>query len=123
MTTPQGSGATEQSSLRTIPSISTVTERDVGRDIDRLVDEIRVYDQARGLEHQDLEDNVGALRDELQRLADYLRRTPSPVLVYRTPSPGPPVLEETPRRRIQLTDQAVGIARLSPQFIQLALGL
>jgi hypothetical protein len=63
------------------------------------------------LEHQDLEDNVRALGDELRRLADYLRRTPSPstpVLVYRTPSPGPPVLEETPRRRIQLTDQPVG---------------
>jgi len=60
------------------------------------------------LEHQDLEDNVGALRDELQRLADFLRRTPSPVIVYRTPSPVPLVLEETPRRRIQLTDQAVG---------------
>ncbi len=63
------------------------------------------------MEHQDLEDNVRALGDELQRLADYLRRTPSPptpVLVYRTPSPGPPVIEETPRRRIQLTDQPVG---------------
>ena len=82
-----------------------VTERG---DLDRLVDEIRAYDQARGLEHQDLEDNVGALRDELQRLVDFLQRTPSPVLVYRTLLPGPPVLEATPRRRIQLTDQAVG---------------
>jgi hypothetical protein len=50
LTTPQGSGDTEQSSLRTVPSDSTVTERDLGRDhcdIDRLSDELRTYDHAR----------------------------------------------------------------------------
>ena len=52
VTTPQGSGATEQSSLRTIPSsISAVTQPDIGRDLDRAVDdirnEIRKYDHAR----------------------------------------------------------------------------
>src|SRR4051812_21773541 len=87
ITTPQGSGATEQSSLRTIPSISTVTERDLGRDLDRLADEIRTYDHARGLENQDIADNVRALRDELHGLADYLRRTPSPPT---PPTPMPP---------------------------------
>src|SRR5882757_5445759 len=63
-TTPQGSGDTEQSSLRTVPSDSAVTERDLGREIDRLVDELRTYDQTRGLETQDVIDNVRALRQE-----------------------------------------------------------
>jgi hypothetical protein len=80
LTTPQGSGDTEQSSfkLRTMLSDSTVTERDLGRDIDRLADELRTYDNARGLETQDVIDNVRALRQELQDLADFLHRTPSP---------------------------------------------
>lgn len=43
-------------------SDSTVTERDLGRDIDRLADELRTYDNARGLETQDVIDNVRALR-------------------------------------------------------------
>lgn len=106
ITTPQGSGATEQSSLRTMPSVSAVTERDFGRDFDRLADEIRTHHQARGLEHQDLVDNlVRALRDEVQRLAEYLHRTPSPVtpVPYRmSPRPSAP---ETPRRRI---DRPIG---------------
>jgi hypothetical protein len=111
ITTPQGSGATEQSSLRTLPStISTVTQRDLGRDLDRLADEIRAYDQTRGLENQDLADNVRALRDELHGLADYLRRTPSP------PTPTPTrVAPEMPR--IQLVDQPAGDSDLvSPIF-------
>jgi len=117
VTTPQGSGATEQSSLRTLPSsISALTQRDLGRDIDRLADEMRTYDQNRGLENQDLVDNVMALRDELRGLADYLRRTPSPptpMAVHRTPprdvSPTPP--------RIQLVDQPAGEdVVLSPIF-------
>ena len=72
LTTPQGSEDMEQSSLRTVPSDSTVTERDLGRDIDRLADELRTYDHARGLEAQDVIDNVRALRQELQDLADFL---------------------------------------------------
>jgi hypothetical protein len=49
LTTPQGSGDTEQSSLRTVPSVSTVTERDLGHDINRLADELRTYDHTQGL--------------------------------------------------------------------------
>jgi hypothetical protein len=36
----------------------------LGRDIDRLADELRTYDNARGLETQDVIDNVRALRQE-----------------------------------------------------------
>lgn len=125
VTTPQGSGATEQSSLRTIPSsISEITQRDLGRDLDRLADEIRIYDQARGLDHQDLAENVRALRDELQGLADYLRRTPSPrtpvpVAVYGTPprrAVSPAVAPAMPPR-FQLVDRPAGDSGvLSPIF-------
>ena len=115
LTTPQGSGATEQSSLRTVPSsISTVTQRDIGRDLNRMADEIRndirTYDHARGLEHDYLADIVRALRDELQHLADYLHRTPpmtpaTPAAVHRV-SP----IAVTPHLppRIQLVDQPAG---------------
>jgi len=109
ITTPQGSGATEQSSLRTLPSsISALTQRDPGRDIDGLADVVRTYDQNRGLDHHELVDYVTALRDELRDLTDYLRRTPSPrtpMAVHRTPP------------RIQLVDQPAGDnVALSPVF-------
>jgi len=114
ITTPQGSGDTEQSSLRTVPSISNVTERDLGRDFERLVDEVRTYDHARGLENQDIADNVRALRDELRGLADFLHAspptTPMPVPMHmHMPMPVPvPVQQEPPRRGVQLTDRPVG---------------
>ena len=78
LTTPQGSGDMEQSSLRTVGSESTETERDLGRDIDMLADELRTYDHVRGMESQDVIDNARALRQELQDLVDFLHRTPSP---------------------------------------------
>lgn len=47
------------------------------------------------------------------------------MVVYRTPSPAPPVLEETPRRRVRLTDRPVGdslaissIFPTGPQFVE-----
>ena len=123
ITTPQGSGPTEQSSLRTLPSsISALTQRDLGRDFDRLADAVQTNDQARGLEYQDMADNVRALRDEFRDLADYLRRTPpprTPVAVPRTPSPravSPDVAPEVPPR-FQLVDQPAGDSiDLSPIF-------
>ena len=73
---------------------------------DRLANEICTYRQARGLEHQDLIDNlIRALQDELQRLADYSYQTPSPVtpVPYRmSPLPSAP---ETPQHRI---DRPIG---------------
>jgi hypothetical protein len=101
-------------------SDSTVTERDLGRDIDRLADELRTYDNARGLETQDVIDNVRALRQELHDLADFLHRTPSP------PTPvvrfEPQVREETPipRRTVQMVDASVGRTTSissGPQFL------
>ena len=92
-----------------MPSDSVVTERDLGRDIDRLADELRAYDNTRGLETQDVIDNVRALRQELRDLADFLHRTPSPS------SPLPPVVVQserletpTPRRTVQVADASVG---------------
>ena len=109
LTTPQGSGDTEQSSLRTVPSDSTVTERDLGRDIDRLADELRTYDHARGLETQDVIDNVRALRQELQDLANFLHRTPSPPTPVVRFEPQE-AREETPipRRTVHTVDASVG---------------
>ena len=46
ITTPQGSGDTEHSSLRTVTD-SAVPERYLGRDLDRLADKLRTYDQAK----------------------------------------------------------------------------
>ena len=82
LTTPQG-GDAEQSSLRTVPSVSTIAERDLGRDNDRLAGKLRKYNHARGMETQD----VRALRQELQDLSDFLHRT--------LPSPTPAILFET----------------------------
>ncbi|KAF8165114.1 hypothetical protein B0H34DRAFT_687850 [Crassisporium funariophilum] len=73
LTTPRGSDATVPSTWRTVPSQSTVTVRDLGRDLDKLADAIRSYDHARRLESQDVAENVKALRVELRDLADFLR--------------------------------------------------
>ncbi|KAF8062278.1 hypothetical protein FPV67DRAFT_1654875 [Lyophyllum atratum] len=78
LSTPRGSAQTIQSSLRTQTSESAPTERDLSRDIDRIADDLRRYDDARGSENRDLGDNIRALRDELQDLSEYLHRTPSP---------------------------------------------
>ena len=123
LTTPQGSGDTEQSSLRTVPSDSTVTERDLGRDIDRLADELRTYDHARGLETQDVIDNVRALRQELRDLADFLQRTPSPSSPVVQPE-YQETRQETPvpRRTVHMVDESVGrTTSIStvPQFLPL----
>ena len=121
LTTPQGSGDTEQSSLRTVPSDSTVTERDLGRDIDRLADELRTYDQARGMETQDVIDNVRALRQELQDLADFLHRTPSPPTPVVRFEPQE-VRQETPIPRRTVHDASVGRTTSissGPQFLPL----
>jgi len=87
VTTPEGSGDTERSSLRTVPSVSSVAKRDFGRDIDMFIDEVRTFNHARRLESQDISDSVRALRDEVRGLTDLLR--------------GPP--QATPFRRIQQT--------------------
>ena len=109
LTTPQGSGDTEQSSLRTVPSDSTVTERDLARDLDRLADELRTYDHARGMETQDVIDDVRALRQELQDLADFLHRTPSPPTPVVRFEPQE-IREETPipRHSVHMVDASVG---------------
>ena len=102
VTTPHGSGETEQSSLRTIQTESTPTERDIGRDLADLADEIRGYDQQRGTENNNILDNVQSLRNELRELVQFLDRTPpaapAPVVVAQPPSVA----------AIRLTDQRIG---------------
>ena len=102
---PHAGGETEKLSLRTIPSVSTRTETDFGRDLERLADDLRAYDQTRGLENQELGDNIQALRDELRDLAAFLTRSPP-----RPPSP-PSILsvasEPYQPPRIQLRDSPV----------------
>ena len=97
-------------------SESTVTERDLGRDIDRLADELRTYDHSRGLENQDVIDNVRALRQELQDLADFLHRTPSPTtpVVRFEPREETPV----PHRTVPMVDVSVGRTTPMPSVPQ-----
>jgi hypothetical protein len=105
ISTPHAGGETEKSSLRTIPSVSTRTETDLGRDLERLADDLRAYDQTRGLENQELRDNIQALRDELRDLAAFLTRSPP-----RPPSP-PSIVsiasEPYQHPRVQLRDSPV----------------
>ncbi|EFI27493.1 hypothetical protein CC1G_15528 [Coprinopsis cinerea okayama7 len=113
ITTPHGAGSTQRDSLRTVESESSSSEgvsRDLGADMDRLIDEIRRYDDVRGMENQELADSIRALRNELNDLSEYLHRTPSPreapVQVVAPPFPVP-VLTQRPRS-VQLVDEAVG---------------
>lgn len=111
--TPHGAADTEKSSLKTMETESAVTERDIGRDIDRLAEELRRYDDARGLENQDIAGSIRALQDELRGLSDFLHRVPSPGAVQQTTQPTPrPQIQpqttlETPRG-VQLVDRAAG---------------
>ena len=61
ISTPHAGGEIEKLSLRTIPSISTRTETGLGQDLERLADDLWVSDQTRGLENQELGDNIQAL--------------------------------------------------------------
>lgn len=108
LTTPHGSGATEQSSLRTRPSVNLVAERDFSDDFARLAGELHTLNQVRGLEHQQLLTDIGELRDQVQGITDFVHSTATSA----PPPPRPPSLiiptaEEEPRRR-ELIDRQVG---------------
>ena len=102
LTTPGGSGPSARPSFRTESSESDATQRDIFQDIDRLADQLRHYDELRGDENRGLSDNVRALRDELQDLSQFLRRTPplpghpSPAPVVSGPQPPTPVVGAPP---------------------------
>ena len=100
--------------MRTIQSISTRKETDLGRDLERLAEDLRAYDQARGLENEGLGDNIRALRDKLRDLATYLTRSPP-----RPRSPASIVsLASEPQRhpRIQLRDSPVPRLDIIPEI-------
>lgn len=99
--TPHGAADSEKSSLKTTETESAVTERDIGRDIDRLAEELRRYDDARGLENQDIADNIRTLQDELRGLSDFLHRVPSPEAVQQTTQPQSVPVTTTPRPQMQ----------------------
>ncbi|KAF8639219.1 hypothetical protein AX17_001704 [Amanita inopinata Kibby_2008] len=82
VSTPRGSGGTEQVSLRTEESVESLpTPRDIVRNIDRLAEDLRRYDDTRGKESKDIATNVNALREELQDLSNLLHRSPPPNVV------------------------------------------
>ena len=108
LTTPHGSGATEQSSLRTRPSVNLVAERDFSDDFARLADELHTLNQVRGLEHQQLVTDIGELREQVQGITDFVQSTTTPAPPPpRSPSPITPTAEEEPRQR-ELIDRKVG---------------
>jgi hypothetical protein len=109
LSTPRGSAHSARSSLRTETSESTVTERNLSRDIDRLADDLRRYDDARGDENREIADNVRALRNELHDLSEFLHRTPSPPAASVHIQPVPQQLPQSPTTpRVQRVDQRVG---------------
>jgi len=82
-------------------SASSSVSSDRNREMEALVEELRNYDRNRGLEHQDIADNIRALRNELTELADFLHRTPppapAPVIIQQTvPAPEPAPVVEAP---------------------------
>lgn len=84
LSTPYGSGGTDQRSLRTEESEeeeSLPTPRDIARDIDKLAEDLRRYDDARGQESKEIADGVKALQDELHDLSNFLRQSPPPNVV------------------------------------------
>lgn len=89
--------------------------------MDELVAQLREYDHHRGAEHQDVQANLQALREELHDLAEFLHRTPPPVPAPTTtivvtrpapvtaaPAPAPAPAQPAVPQRIILVDEAVG---------------
>ena len=96
--TDDASVVTEELTLGETRSMSTGSFRDLGADIDRLAEDLRSYDQARGLENEELVENLQALRTELRDLAVFLQRTPSPppvpFVIQAPPAPAPVHVQE-----------------------------
>lgn len=134
VSTPHGSGGTQQLSLRTEESEeeeSLPTPRDIARDIDKLAEDLRHYDDARGLEHKEIADGVKALRDELQDLSQFLhqRRTPPPnvvrIIEERVVPAPPPVVRPSrvlESRSIGDSTEITSLRYLSPPDISESVG-
>jgi hypothetical protein len=93
-----------------------------------LADEVCGYDLTRGLENQDVADNMQHLRHELQDLADYVRRLlpamPAMLLpIHRTPSVRAASVAPEMPPRIQLINRppagdGVILSPISPRFVE-----
>jgi len=111
ITTPHGSGATERSSLRTLPSIAAAPERDLVQEFDALIDDVQNYDRTRSLEYKELANDVQLAQDEVRGLREFVRRTYSAArhavqsVQRRTMIP---VTRPTSLRRAALVDRSVG---------------
>ena len=109
LTTPQGTTLSEQPSIRTdVSSESMVTQPDLSRDIGRIAEDLRRYHEARGDEARGISDNVQALRNELQDLSEFLRRTPPP-------PPLPPPTQRAPQEPSQPPSE-LQVPRWAPQL-------
>ncbi|KAM6501107.1 hypothetical protein JOM56_004121 [Amanita muscaria] len=123
VSTPYGSGGTDQASLSTeseepLPP----TPRDIALELDRLAEDLRGYNNARGQEGKEISDNVKALRDELQDLSEYLRSTPPPNVVRiieRPVAPGPRPMES---RSVGGSTEITALRYLSPEGVPESIG-
>ena len=82
--TPTATSVSAPGTLLTESSPSIGPSRDIGRDLDRLADDLRRYHDTRGEEAQGLADNLRVLRDELRDLSDFLHRPSSPIIIQQS---------------------------------------
>lgn len=82
--TPTATSVSAPGTLLTESSPSIGPSRDMGRDLDRLADDLRRYHDTRGEEAQGLADNLRVLRDELRDLSDFLHRPSSPIIIQQS---------------------------------------
>lgn len=112
ITTPDGSGATQRSSLRTMPSITAATvQRDLVQEFDELIEEVQAYDQSRRQEYEELANEIKATRDEVHGLREFAHRTYSTArnaLQRRATLPAILVPRSSPRRPPEVVDRSVG---------------
>ncbi|TFK75643.1 hypothetical protein BDN72DRAFT_448936 [Pluteus cervinus] len=83
--TAPASSLSTRPSLRTEESVSIAPERNLFDDFDRLVDEVRDYDLARGAEHQDLAQKIDDMGDHIRGITDLLQRPPPQIPVQLVP--------------------------------------
>ncbi|KIL66558.1 hypothetical protein M378DRAFT_368201 [Amanita muscaria Koide BX008] len=125
VSTPYGSGrtASEQASLRTVserplPPIP----RDFPLELDRLAEDIRGYNDVRGQESKEIVDTVKALRDELQGLSEYSRRTRPPNIVRIVERPIAPSPRPMESRSVGGSTEITGLRHSSPEEVPESVG-
>ncbi|KAM6501431.1 hypothetical protein JOM56_004445 [Amanita muscaria] len=125
VSTPYGSGgiSSEQASLRTVserplPPIP----RDFPLELDRLAEDLRGYNDVRGQESKEIVDTVKALRDELQGLSEYSRRTRPPNIVRIVERPIAPSPRPMESRSVGGSTEITGLRHSSPEEVPESVG-